>query len=652
MTTSSTSVPAALKAFLRDGLLSEGSSPSSSSSSPAPVRESDLLLALQQASSLAQTNLEGVREELLPLLALRESGSGSPRGAAVFAPLWKSVFEIKAKEPSGFSQSERVQIKVHLSLLSSRLLRNLVAGHPQAQQLIFDCLCSDTLALLRLGSSLAFSSDPEIQPLVRTLVQLLCNMVTMHKNLQKALFHKLRVVRPSSAVNGTASQEATQRVEVLQNLLASPDAGTVEAVQVLLLNCIKSSATNSTALAASLAGRRLLGQLLHLFETTLAEDDEGDHRLGRNGHSESDEDDDDDDGELEDFGVGELDLHDGPSTPASKPRAQKLSKHKRTSTHSSPSSSMQVTVGYAIFAHLFEIGLFRHMYRNLGPACVGSGELDGQHEEIVTTEQTLLLKTVDAWINAGGQQHTMRENSSMDQFGVLVDEFARLATFIRGAISQHSAGHVDRRLLGVHAALVLVLENLIQLGMIGCEGMEDDEQFRLESEEVLRRMRTREFVEAVVELLRAVGEFAPAISPFTSRMGQNGNGSLPEGHAHTSTGLSGTGPQAEPDRPRLDHLNRALVQLLGVLVFQHSPSSLPESFKERSALENAEEGDQVRAVQDLVRESGGLLLVLGMTKLDVSNPYIREHAVFTLRYLLQGNAASQELVGGLRLVDA
>ena len=58
----------------------------------------------------------------------------------------------------------------------------------------------------------------------------------------------------------------------------------------------------------------------------------------------------------------------------------------------------------------------------------------------------------------------------------------------------------------------------------------------------------------------------------------------------------------------------------------------------------------MRFVQDLVRESGGLLLVLSMTQLDEQNPYIREHAVFTLRYLLQGNGKSQDLIREMRPV--
>lgn len=111
----SSSIPPALRAFLRDGLVSDGGGGSSTSASTTTaVRESDVLLALQQVTKQVQAGeVDEVREELLPLLATGNSSSGrGAGGAAAFAPLWKSVFEIKAKEPSGFSQSEGVQIKV------------------------------------------------------------------------------------------------------------------------------------------------------------------------------------------------------------------------------------------------------------------------------------------------------------------------------------------------------------------------------------------------------------------------------------------------------------------------------------------------------------------------------------------------------------
>lgn len=660
------SIDPALSSFLRHGNAASASaspissalSSAASSSLLAEGAEANLLTALQQTLRHIQSSpgaLFHTRQQLLPFLAT---------SAHAFSSLWRQAFESKAVEPSGFSHSEAVQIKVHLALTSARLLRNLVVGDNQTQVVVFHSLCGETLNLLRLGSSLAFSTDPELQPLARSLIQLLSNVVTMNKPLQKALFVRLSLVKPQSNEPSEQRQQndrvSMEKVAVLQNLLGSPDAGIVEAVQILLLNCIKSSATNSSGLATSAGGRCLLGQLLMLLEAAV--EDEGAHGV--------DEDEDDDFAALnggrdddDDFGIGDLDVGDDDEEEqgrydrrSGQPPHKSPSKNRQTKAPlKSSNEQVTVTVGHAIFAHLFEIGLFRHIYRNLASRDEHlMPSADDTNLPIVTTEQTLLLKAVDAWINAGGQHHPMHAVSSIDQFGVLLDEIRRLSHFVRAAISSSEPSVMaDRRLPSAYKALVLVLENLIQLGVIGCEGVERDEQFKEESEGILRRMRTDDFVDDIVELLRRVTGYQPAISPFANT-GTSSDVQLPPGHAHTSTGIASSsvsGGGSGGDGFRLEHLARVVIQLMGVLVFQHSPSSLPPSFKERPQWENKDEAVQVRAVQDRVREQQGLPLVLGATHLDEANPYIREHAIFTLRYLLQGNDDNQNLIRQLRPLD-
>ncbi|WFD04120.1 hypothetical protein MOBT1_002823 [Malassezia obtusa] len=106
----------------------------------------------------------------------------------------------------------------------------------------------------------------------------------------------------------------------------------------------------------------------------------------------------------------------------------------------------------------------------------------------------------------------------------------------------------------------------------------------------------------------------------------------PEHHVPTATGR--VHPVTDT-RPALYRLKCSVLQLLGTLVYEpNGARHLPE----------------VRALQDQVRERGGLLDTLNMTQLDKHNPYIREYAIFTLRYLLAGNAASQALIASLRAV--
>ncbi|CAO1624538.1 unnamed protein product [Sympodiomycopsis kandeliae] len=667
---------------------------SSSSTSNYSARDHELLHALQQVTTLLTSSpdqaLPHLRTHLLPLLALPP-----PAGASAFLNLWKQAIEVKSREKPGVSDNYETQVKVQAAVAAARLLRNVVAGENQLQVIVFQRMGAGLLSLLRLGGSLAFSSDPELQPLTRSLVQLLSNLVTLNKPLQKALFHHLRL-KPHLRLSDA---EAAERVTVVQSLLASPDPGTVEAVQILLLNCIRTSATNSSGLATSLGGRRLLGQLLILFETMSENDEDDDQGMNGGDHDQDHDEDLDEDHEAEDFGVGDLQIEEGvgldpahhlngsssnsssssskgstptmsrtnsrPRLPTSRSSTSTSAAAKRASAAAKKarkeSQSASLKIGYAIFAHLFEYGLFKHLYRNLSPRGGGG---NGPDDPVVTTEQTLLLKTVDAWINAGAKNHTMNDQSSVDQFRRLPLEMAVLCRFLRGALlsTQSSSNSVpDRRIVGVHQALIIMLEILIQLGMIGCEGLEEDEQFRAECEELLRLMRNNsrredvvkdsheepvDTVEEIVSTLKVSHEFAPPISPFTSN--GTANGSMPEGHTATSTGRNTSASAGL----RLDNLNKSLIQLLGVLTFQHSPSSIPVALSsaERSTEEIQSETESIKKIQDQVRFNGGLMLLISLLQVDKSNPYIKEHGIFTLKYLLQGNLENQSLVEQLKPV--
>lgn len=52
-------------------------------------------------------------------------------------------------------------------------------------------------------------------------------------------------------------------------------------------------------------------------------------------------------------------------------------------------------------------------------------------------------------------------------------------------------------------------------------------------------------------------------------------------------------------------------------------------------------------VQDQVRQHGGIEVVHNCTKHDDFNPYIREHAVMSLRFLVEANEKNREIVHGL-----
>ncbi|KAJ2782719.1 Ataxin-10 [Coemansia javaensis] len=106
-------------------------------------------------------------------------------------------------------------------------------------------------------------------------------------------------------------------------------------------------------------------------------------------------------------------------------------------------------------------------------------------------------------------------------------------------------------------------------------------------------------------------------------------------------------------------LVRTAVALLGLLS-QHLPRARAAGGAEPASRAFAFKRDLIRVIgnaahrnppaQDLVRELGGLEMVLDNMQIDDSHPFIREHAVVALRCLLQDNAASQEYVQGMGAV--
>lgn len=75
----------------------------------------------------------------------------------------------------------------------------------------------------------------------------------------------------------------------------------------------------------------------------------------------------------------------------------------------------------------------------------------------------------------------------------------------------------------------------------------------------------------------------------------------------------------------------ALVKLLtGLIDFKSRVDSKPASL-----------------IQDRIRELDGIPLILSLTLFDVDFPYLREHSIFLIKYLLRNNLKNQELIRNL-----
>jgi len=56
----------------------------------------------------------------------------------------------------------------------------------------------------------------------------------------------------------------------------------------------------------------------------------------------------------------------------------------------------------------------------------------------------------------------------------------------------------------------------------------------------------------------------------------------------------------------------------------------------------------VKAVQDRARTCGGIPVVMNLCVIDERNPYLREHAIFTLSCLLKDNWENQAVVDAIK----
>jgi len=112
-------------------------------------------------------------------------------------------------------------------------------------------------------------------------------------------------------------------------------------------------------------------------------------------------------------------------------------------------------------------------------------------------------------------------------------------------------------------------------------------------------------VESLIDLLRQFDLFLPRIN-FGKPVNLDGS------------------PSRSENTDGFFYLKRDLVRLLGVLC--HG----------------------VRAVQDRTRVAGGLPVVMNLCVIDERNPYLREHAIFTLRNLLENNRENQQFVHSLK----
>ncbi|KAF5355327.1 hypothetical protein D9758_006039 [Tetrapyrgos nigripes] len=301
--------------------------------------------------------------------------------------------------------------------------------------------------------------------------------------------------------------------------------------------------------------------------------------------------------------------------------------------------------GYEIFTRIFEAGLLPELYSRLN--------IEG---EIVTPHQTTLLKLLDSYLQSTpvltSSPNPKVKTTHVKLTPMLTKCFFGLSSYAQTAIRRalrpseaelvsptaspislptpHShniflPAELDVMLPKVCEAIVLVTQCMVSIILASEDARvsPDPELGPVESlQDYFNNQNSSDgvgLVENLIGLLRLLDRFLPRIN-FGKPVETPRNTSS---RSHEDCSTSQPSPQ-QPGSLGFSYLKRDLVRLLGILCHERL------------------------AVQDRVRSCSGIEVVLNLCVVDERNPYLREHAIFALHNLLEGNAANQAVVDEIK----
>ncbi|KAJ6496780.1 spinocerebellar ataxia type 10 protein domain-containing protein [Mycena vulgaris] len=284
-------------------------------------------------------------------------------------------------------------------------------------------------------------------------------------------------------------------------------------------------------------------------------------------------------------------------------------------------------IGYEIFARIMAMDLVPSLFNRLSMA-----------DEIITPHQTTLLKLVDSYLQSARTSPIPTTPQGTPIYAklqpMLAKTFFSLSTYAQTSTQAHTApqtsadgasavfeppSSLDVMLPKVSEALVLVTQCIVTITLESSETGAHSGPGQ-NSKEFFNETRSTDqgIVESLTELLRLLDLFLPRIN-FGKPVRPDGRAALPT-HAQPPGG-DGTDGR---DSTGFSYLKRDLVRLLGILC--HG----------------------IKAVQDRARLCGGIEVVMNLCVIDERNPYLREHAIFTLHNLLEGNPENQAIVEAIK----
>ncbi|KAG8771048.1 hypothetical protein FRC12_003880 [Ceratobasidium sp. 428] len=249
---------------------------------------------------------------------------------------------------------------------------------------------------------------------------------------------------------------------------------------------------------------------------------------------------------------------------------------------------------FQIFVKLFEHGGLSPLYTSLQPS-------DGT----ISPHQITLLKLLDGY--------TQSADYTVNTAPLINDFLTRtLLSLLRTSNTWMNAdlvnGQPNENLPQAATAIVLVsqmLSNGLMAEQIAWEKLIDNGP---RGRPILENLSSAEssYVELIIDVLRQLDQLLPRIQ-FGKVRPQFPNTSSPN-------------ELVSPDVSGFQFVKRDLIRLLGTVVHDD------------------------KSIQDRIRERGGIQVVLSLCAVDDRNPYIREHALFTLRNLLHNNKENQDVV--------
>ncbi|KAF9786501.1 spinocerebellar ataxia type 10 protein domain-containing protein [Thelephora terrestris] len=479
----------------------------------------------------------------------------------------------------------------------NKLWKSIDARNPASQDLIASLakFTRNLVAAVPDNQTKAFENEPLIRDILFAY--------TSYYTSQDESNYRATILLIQSISNTVTGNEALltrfwdtwmkvpENLSIILRLLGSPDTRTILSALVLILNCVHGSVERSALFSTTRLGLRIIITILDRM----------------------------------------VSLHD----------VEELS-----------DGGQAFEIGYSIFSRLIDFGLLPDLYTQISV-----------ENEIITPHQTVLLKLLDSHL----QTARLTVDMCQQLCPMIASTFFDLGEYSISAIDkaipnvsspasappsltsssaptptpevQPTNGELDMLLPSVCEALVLMTQCLVTFALTS-EDEELDFPIGDNPKDFLNAATVEEGVgmaEIVINvdyssqgLLQRFERLLPRVMygrpvdlstlPLSPGVGHQTH---PASASTAPPKVSSTDNEGSV-KAGFGYVKRDLVRLLGVLCA----------------------GEKV--VQDRVRVCGGIPVVMNLCVVDERNPYLREHAIFTLHNLLEGNAENQNLMDQIR----